>query len=288
MPESGHLDKSIRGTNFLINAAAFVIVVAGLKAAGSIPVLLLIAIFFSIISAPAVLWLKQNHVPSVLAVLLVVAGVVGVFTVMGVLVGTSVNGFVQALPSYRASLNDQLASVLDWLRQQGLDQVGLEQLRGIDAGAVMGLVGNVFREVGAILGNSLIIVLTVLFILFEVSSFPIKVRAAFGGSDTPVERFREITGNVVHYLGLKTAISLITGVAVWGWVALLGLDFPLLWGLLAFILNYIPTFGSLVAAVPAILLALVQLGPGSAGLVAVGYVVVNVVMGNVVEPKLMG
>ena len=79
-----------------------------------------------------------------------------------------------------------------------------------------------------------------------------------------------------------------TGVAVGIWVALVGVDFALLWGLLAFVLNYIPNFGSLVAAVPAILLAWVQLGPAAALLVALGYLVVNITMGSVLEPRIMG
>ncbi|MCP5110539.1 MAG: AI-2E family transporter [bacterium] len=272
----------------LINAAAFVVVVAGLQAASSIAVMLLVAAFFAIISAPAVLWLKEKKVPSALAVLLVVGAVIVILSTMGVLLGASINGFVQAMPAYRARLDDSFSGIVQWMREAGLAEYGLDQLRSVNAGAVMGVVGNVFTALGGLLGNSFIILLTVLFILFEASSFPVKLRAAFSGSEAPVDRFREIAGNVVHYLALKTLVSLITGVAAGMWVWIVGLDFPLLWGLLAFLLNYIPTFGSLVSAIPPIVLSLILLGPGSAGLVALGYLVVNLVMGNVVEPKLMG
>ena len=255
------------GSRFLINAAAFVVIVAGLRAADAIAVLLLVSIFFAVICSPAVIWLKRKRVPSIAAVLLVVVAVIGVFTVMGMLVGTSINAFVRALPFYRDRLNDQAGAVLNWLREAGLADYGLEQLKGVDAGAIMGVVGNVFTALGGLLGNSFVIILIVIFILLEVSSFPAKMQAAFSDAEPSIGRFRAIAADVVRYLGLKTFVSLITGVAIGVWVAILGLDFPLLWGLLAFVLNYIPTFGSLVAAIPAILLALVQLGPGPAGLV---------------------
>ena len=72
------------------------------------------------------------------------------------------------------------------------------------------------------------------------------------------------------------------------WVALLGIDFPVIWGLLAFLLNYIPNLGSIIAAVPPVLLGYIQFGIGRALLVAAGFVVINVVFGNGIEPKLMG
>lgn len=273
---------------FLINAAAFIIVVAGLRAAGSIAVLLLLSVFFAMISAPAVFWLKARRVPSVVAVLLVVAAMIGIFTVVGVVVGSSINDFVRAAPSYRRRLDAGMGPILEWARQLGVAELAVQQLRSIEPGAIMSILGNAFGAIGGLLGNSLLILLIVLFTLFEVSSFPIKMRKAFGGSEAPVERFREIAGNVVHYLGLKTVISLFTGLGVGIWVAFVGLDFPVLWGLLAFILNFIPHLGSLMAAIPAVMLAFVQLGPGEAGIVIIGYVVVNFVMANLVEPRVMG
>jgi predicted PurR-regulated permease PerM len=94
--------------------------------------------------------------------------------------------------------------------------------------------------------------------------------------------------NVNRYLIIKTAASLVTGILIGLWVWILGLDFPLIWGLLAFMLNYIPTLGSIIAGVPAVLLGFIQFGPGRALMVAVGYLVVNAVLGSVVEPRFQG
>jgi predicted PurR-regulated permease PerM len=87
---------------------------------------------------------------------------------------------------------------------------------------------------------------------------------------------------------IKTLTSLATGIAITIWMLILGVDYPLLWGFLAFMLNYIPTIGSIIAAIPTALLALVQLGSGYMVLVLIGYLVVNITIGNFIEPKVMG
>ena len=79
-----------------------------------------------------------------------------------------------------------------------------------------------------------------------------------------------------------------TGIAIGVWLAVIGVDYAMLWGLLAFLLNYVPNIGSIIAAVPTVLFAAVQLGPGAALWSAAGYLVVNVVVGSVVEPRFMG
>jgi predicted PurR-regulated permease PerM len=87
---------------------------------------------------------------------------------------------------------------------------------------------------------------------------------------------------------VQTTISLATGILIGIWLFILGIDFPVLWGLLAFLLNYVPYLGAIIAAIPAILLALIQLGMGTAVFTAAGYVVIFFIIGNIVRPWLMG
>ena len=152
----------------------------------------------------------------------------------------------------------------------------------------MRLVAKMLSGLGGVLTNSFLILLTVIFILLEASSFPRKVRAAFGDPKNSLSQFSKITEAVNNYLAIKTLVSLGTGVVVTIWVGLLGIDFPVVWGLLAFLLNFIPNLGSIISAVPPVLLGYIQFGIGRALIVAAGYAVVNVVFGNWVEPKLMG
>jgi predicted PurR-regulated permease PerM len=126
------------------------------------------------------------------------------------------------------------------------------------------------------------------FMLLEAAGFPRKLRAALANPLANLDRWAQIMTEVQRYLAIKTGISLVTGMIVGLGVWLIGVDFPMLWALTAFLLNYIPNVGSIIAAVPAVLVAGVQLGVGHALATAVVYVVANTVMGNVVEPQLMG
>jgi predicted PurR-regulated permease PerM len=152
----------------------------------------------------------------------------------------------------------------------------------------MGMIANTLTGLRGVLTNVFLIVLTVFFILLEASGFPKKLYIAVSSPEASITSLTNFTENINRYLAIKTLISLFTGLAIWIWLALLGVDYPLLWGLLAFLLNYVPNIGSIIAAVPAVLLAFIQLGVSSALLTCLGYAVVNVVIGNIIEPKVMG
>ena len=153
--------------------------------------------------------------------------------------------------------------------------------------ALFNAANRAVRGVASVLSTILIVVLITCFILLEAASFPSKLARAF---DSPglENRIGKVTRELQRYLGLKTAIGLVTGLLVGIWVALCGLNSPILWGFVAFALNYIPNLGSIIAAVPAVMLALVQLGIGPAILVAVGYLAINIVIGNLLEPQILG
>jgi AI-2 transport protein TqsA len=158
----------------------------------------------------------------------------------------------------------------------------------IDPGWAMSLVATILNSLRGVLTNTFLIIFTMIFMLLEVSSVGTKVVAAFGRSAASLERPREFLHNLGRYLGIKTVVSTATGFCAGMLTWSIGVDFPLLWAMLAFLLNYIPTIGSIIAAVPAVLLALVQLGPGAAGATAIGFAAINVVFGNALEPRLMG
>ncbi len=275
-------------SRFLITAAGFVVVVAGMRAAEPILVPMLIAGFLAVISTSPVFWLKEKGIPAPLAVFLVILGVLGLGFGFIVLIGTSLEDFSDAVPRYQTRLTEEMGPLLQWIQGFGIQLNEELLLKSIDPGASMRLVGRMLSGLGGILTNSFLIVLTVIFILLEASSFQLKVRAAFGDPKGTMSQFSKITEAVNNYLAIKTIVSLGTGIVVATWVAILGIDFPVIWGLLAFLLNFIPNLGSIIAAVPPVLLGYIQFGIGRALLVAAGYGAVNVIFGNVVEPKLMG
>ena len=276
------------GLPTLITLAAFVVVVAGIRAAEAVVVPFLLSVFIAIISAPVLLWLEKNRVPRWLAMLAVLGAIITIAVLLSVLIGASVKSFSQDLPHYQQRLSGQIEQFNTWLSQHG-SHLSMDTVTGyLNPGAAMQLVADILNGLGSVFGNMFLIILTVVFILFEASSMPHKLQAGLPNADKSLRVFSEIANNVNRYLAIKTLTSVFTGAAVATALALIGVDYPLLWGVIAFLFNYIPTIGSVIAAVPAILLALIQLGTGAAMLSAAVYIVINVLISNVIEPKLMG
>ena len=279
--------SATRSGNLLISAAALVVVVAGMQAAASLLVPFLLAAFISIICLPPLNWLLGRNIPFGAAIVLMTLAILLVGGVVAAFVGASVADFSQNLPTYQAKLNEQTASLMAWLASAGveLDMGGLWS--SLDPSAALGLAGHLLTGLGNALANAFLIVLTVIFLLVEATALPHKW-AAMGSAAPSTENFVRFVSSVNAYMAIKGWVSLATGALVAIWLALLGVDYPVLWGLVAFLFNFVPNIGSFIAAVPAVLLAMVQLGPAMAAVTVAGYVAVNIVIGNVVEPRFMG
>ncbi|VAW85388.1 Uncharacterized UPF0118 membrane protein [hydrothermal vent metagenome] len=276
------------GARFLFIAAAFVIVVAGLKTAEAIIVPFLLSLFVAVISTPFLFWLQQRRIPDALALLIVMLTVLAVITLIAVFIGGSLNDFSKELPVYQARLQEDLNATLIWFNSHGI-ALPIDKIKAsFDPGMIMGLVGTLFASLSSVLTNAFFILLTASFILLEASTFPQKIRSILDNPEASIGYFSTLTDNVKRYVAMKTAVSLLTGTVIAIWLAIIGVDYPLLWGLLAFLFNYVPNIGSIIAAVPAVFLALVQSGATLALGAAAGYIAVNVIIGNIIEPRLMG
>jgi len=287
MGDIGASELRAKGARFLIVAASAVVLIAGLRAASTIIVPFLIALFLSLISLPLLAWLQRHRVPRWLAVVITVLVALLALGAIAVLIGGSIREFTAEVPKYQRRLETTSASLLALLEERGVrvDRQMLDDL--VDPTDAMNLLTTTLRGVAAVLSNLLLVLLTIVFILSEAVGFPDKLRAAFGPSQSS-ERFARVRREVQRYLGIKTLVSLATGGLVAGAMAVVGVDFPLLWGALAFLLNYIPALGSILAAIPPALLAAIQLGFGHAAAVIAVFLTVNVVLGSFVEPHLMG
>ncbi|PCJ29773.1 MAG: hypothetical protein COA99_19100 [Moraxellaceae bacterium] len=272
----------------LLGSACFIIIVAGMKASAEIIVPFLLSAFIAILCAPPIFWLEQRKLPTAVAVTIVISLFVLGGTIISAVVGASVSDFVNQMPTYQQRLHAEKEAIATWLSSFGIElpfQVLKEQ---INPGAVMGMVKKVLTGLGGALTDSFLIFLTVLFILFEASSFPKKFRRAMNDPNHTFRSFNAFNASVKQYLIIKSWVSLVTGLIIGVWLWLLDVDYPILWGLLAFMLNFIPNIGSIIAAVPAVLLAFIQWGPSTAALAASGYMAVNIIMGNIIEPRFLG
>ncbi len=280
------------GTRFLFILALVVIVVSGLRLAAPILLPFSMALFLSILSLPVVIWLQRNRIPRTLAIFLALLVDIGVFSLIILLASQSITDFQDRLPRYADRLTDLWRSWIAGL--QATDLPGASYLANylntdmVNPGQVVALAGGTLTRVFAFASNAFLVFIILIFMLGEATVFPAKFRAILGREKGHSSRLTKIVAEVQEYLGIKTFISLATGILLGAWCWVMDLDFPVLLGLVAFVLNYVPTIGSIIASVPALLLGLIQFGLGHALVVGVGYFVVNGVFGNLIEPNLMG
>lgn len=278
------------GSNLLINAAALVVIMAGLRAAESVVVPVLVAVFLAVISFPAIEWLCSKRIPLAVAVSLVLLAAVLMLGGLGLVVSQSAQSFTNNLPRYEEKLAVQVASLRTWVEESGFDlDIPIPPASElVSTSSIVSITGMMVAGLGLLLTNTLLILLYYVFILFEAQSFPKRVSRAFGDENTTLEHLGHMAAKMKHYLALKALMSLATGLPVYLVLKLIGVDYPVLWGLLAFLLNFIPNIGSAIAAIPPSLLALVQFGPGTALAVVAAFIVINMVTGNIIEPRVMG
>lgn len=274
-------------TRGLLIASAVAILIFLAQSAQSVLVPFLLAVFLSAIAATPVMWLSTHRVPHVLAVLLVALLVLLIVSGVGTIVGASVSAFTARLPTYEARLMGELTNLYDRFGANAPRTIR-ELLPAFDPGGAMSIAASVLSGLSGVLGNVFLILFTMIFILLEAGSFQGKLDMAFGNREDSLGVFTEFMEKLLRYLGIKTLMSLATGVCVTLWLVWMDVDFPVMWGLLAFLLNYVPTIGSIMAAVPAVLLAVIQHGFGEAAVVAIGYLVINIFISNFIEPRVLG
>ena len=273
----------------VISFAAVIVIVIGLQMTKNLLVPFLLAAFLALITVRPMLWMQKKRIPAILAALIIVSLLMLILAVVGTIVGASIAEFTAALPAYQERLDVIVQGFVDFIGRAFDDKEAFGSLGDmIDPGWAMGLAATLLNSLKDVLTDVFLIVFTMVFILLEASSVETKVTAAFGHSTQSLKRPRVFLSNLGRYLGIKTIVSMATGLVAGVMTWAIGLDFPLLWAMLAFLLNYVPTIGSIIAAVPAVLMALVQLGPGEASATAVGFVAINLVFGNMIEPRLMG
>lgn len=276
--------------NATLSLAALVVIIAGMKGGASLLVPMLLAFFIAVVCTSPVQWLHRLGVPMRLSVCLTLLVLLGLVSLLGLLVVNSFSTFVSSLPDIETRLYEAYWNVLNRLSDMGLaiDPEQLDALFDMQSGTTW--VPAILSEIGNLFMQSIVVSLLVVFMLFETLNFRDKVSLALENPAPSLKRFAEFSRTFKRYLAVKTIISLATAVLVWLSCLMVGVDFPLLWAVLAFALNFIPNIGSAIAALPPVLLLLVSQDSGiwQAFLLSLAYLGINFVLGNLVEPRLMG
>ncbi|MGM0983551.1 MAG: AI-2E family transporter [Pseudomonadota bacterium] len=290
MPHPQDSEQSTLPLNLTLTLAALVVIVAGMRAGSSLLVPLLLALFIAVVCTAPVQWLHRLGLSMRLAVWLTLVVIGGFLSLLGLLLVNSFDTFIDALPGIEQKLYQYYLGLLDGLAGLGLaiDTNRLADL--LDAEQLGDWIPAVLGEVGNLVMQSIVVALLVMFLLFETLNFPEKISRALVNPAPSLRRFSEFSLTLKRYLAVKTLISMVTGALIWVACKMLGVEFALLWGVMAFALNFIPNIGSAIAAFPPVLLLLVAPDGGlfDATLLAAAYLGVNFVMGNIIEPRVMG
>ena len=279
------MPSRISFTSPLVKLASVVVIIAGLIAAKSIVIPILLAVFITILTSPLLLWLQDKGLNSALSLVgIMIILIIGI-TLFGILISTSLNDFAMNLPHYEEKFRQSMQGSMQYLHEKGFDFADEPIAQIVDPGKIARFASELAKGFGSALTNGFMILLLVVFMLLEASVFRSKLQAIHADASSHVSEF---LNKVKRYMKIKSVFSLITGLLIYLSLLMLGLDYVLLWGVLAFMLNFIPNIGSIIAAIPAVLLALIQLGFIGAIEVALIFVAVNTVIGSILEPKYMG
>jgi predicted PurR-regulated permease PerM len=199
--------------------------------------------------------------------------------------GSTINSIKEDLPEYDKALKSKSEVILKELKKRNIKINKNEFDQIFNTKNIIKQFSSALKGISSFISNMLIVILLVSFMLIESIHISKKIRAISRDSHLLLSEFRDI----IHtYISLKSIISLVTAILVAILLSLLGVNYPLFWAVVAFFLNFIPNIGSLIAAVPSVLLAFIQHDFTIAIIVAIGYLLINFIMGNMVEPKIMG
>lgn len=274
--------------NNLLSIASVIIILAAISMAQAIVVPILLSLFISIIASVPVAWLRKRGLPPVLAVITVAVLIIGLLLSALLLLAGSLENFNQTFPSYADRIRMYAEKIAQLSIKLGvnLPETGLPGI--IQPDVLLHLINSALGSLTQLFSNLFLIVLTVVFMLLEASSFSDKLERFRDDAGKSLARVVIFINDIKHYMAIKTVINFITGVLIFAGLSLIGIDNAMLWGFLFFLLNYIPTTGSVIAIVPVVIMALLQLGIGSA-LIVTGYIlIIKMLIGNIIEPRVTG
>ena len=179
-----------------------------------------------------------------MAIAIVFVLIIALFVGFGELIGSSLSSFSDNEELYEKNLNEMGNSTLQFFKEKGIN-ISFDKMNDMFAPSkIMSLTSGLLGQLGGLMGNAFTIFFLTLFLLMELDSIHIKVNAILKNSSLSLSYFSVIGNSIRHYLSIKTFTSLLTGVIIWVALAIIGVDYAIIWGLIAFLLNYIPNIGS--------------------------------------------
>ena len=273
----------------LIAIAAAGLVLAFMQTAADIINALFLAWIIVLVASPLLHWLVRKGAPVWLSFVLTLIAILAAFVAFSLVMVVAVDRFAEAIPQYATELENMVASLQDTLISLGI--IGLESgsiMSFVEPDKILNVIGGFLTGLVGTVSNLVLVAMLLIFLLLEAFNAPVKLAKEIQAGNVYLQRYFHVSESLRRYIFITTIVGLTTGIIDTIWFILLGVSFPLLWGILAFLMSYIPTLGFWLAAIPPTLLALLESGPTTAAFVFLGVVLINGFAENVVKPKYMG
>ncbi len=267
--------------------AYLVIIIAGLKAAQSLIVPILIAFFWFLLFLPFIGKLKKMGFKDFFITIITFGMTLIIVALLGLFLVSSSKELLSNVPTYQVKFYTLVPTIMEFLETYNIPMKIEDIIAIFDPSQIIGITADFVKAMGGLMTKSFLTLIVVMFLFLESSLFEKKIHYIFKDKLLK-EKVELFLRHVNIYFVTKTATSMATGLIIFVMLSYFHLDNALLFGVLAFFLNYIPNIGSIVAAVPAILLSLLQLSWFDTTLITIGYIVINFIIGNIIEPRIMG
>lgn len=274
---------------FFITVAAVVITLWGIREGADMINALILGAIIVVSFMPVLNWLKAKGVPVIIAYILTLLAILTVLVLLFAFLVVAVNRLVESIPTYTAELEESLAELSQSLSSLNITQTDAGALIDfIEPGQILDYVASFLAGLVGAVSDVALIGLIVIFLLVDALSVPKKLAPYLGRGNLPIDRFSSFGVDIRRYVGITTIVGLVTGFFDTILFVIMGVDFPVLWGVFAFLLSYIPTLGFWIALIPPVILAFLESGWTAAVVVFLGIVIINGFAENVVKPKYMG
>lgn len=280
-------------TRLFVSMASIVIILAGVKSAAEIVVPFLLALFIAIICSPMIKLMTERKVPLWLAITLLFGLFIALFFFLAGLINSAVHEFSASIPQYKILLQERTLYWIQFAKANNIPiTISREMIQEwLDPSLLMNFFSRLLLNFSGVVTNIFVLLLVVVFMLFEAPTAKHKLALAMssdGEVNANENHINRVLQGIIRYLGVKTIMSLLTGFSVWVLLEMMNVQYAVLWGTLSFLLNYVPNIGSILAGVPIVFQALLLHSFPQALSVTVGIIAINMLVGNVLEPRMMG
>jgi len=272
----------------LLSLAAIVVIVAGIKEIAPVLNIFLVALLLAVSISPILTWQIKKGWPKAVSLIVTIFIVLVVTAALSTMLGIAANNMASKAPEYEQRITELYKSGLDMLAGKGIGINEIKQLDLFSPDRLVSFATSFIENIFSTFGNVAFVLLLMIFILIEFADLTKKSKSGEFAVGSWQHRFSDISNDLRKYVSINAVMGLLAAVADVILMLIMGIDFAIIWGFLAFFFSFIPNIGFFLSVIPPALVALIEYGWVHCVILVVGFVVVNAIIDNIIKPKYFG